>query len=380
MKIEKRNMKRCASLWILIVVSIAVVQITSQVKAYYPENDDTEFEIWSGTGFALNKGYIVTNSHVIAGATSIVIQDIKEGAKLFYEAVVVKTDKKSDLAILKITDSKFTGFGNIPYSFSFSTFDAGEDIFVLGYPLLPTMGDEIKLTTGVISSKTGFQGDVSLYQISAPIQPGNSGGPLFDKKGQVIGIVNSKHVDAENVGYAIKSIYLRNLIESSNLASVVPINNTISNLPIVEKVKLAKKFVFTIYCSSDNKITDNIPKSYDAPSNRIITNPGYSTAKGSEDLHIHSVILTPTETILDCSCKKQVIGGGVNISSSAYIEVKGIRNKLSKTEGIALAPDYTYFSQALRFKLYFPAIPKNAETLDFIESPSGWKIFNMSLK
>lgn len=68
------------------------------------------------------------------------------------------------------------------------------------------MGDEIKLTTGVISSKTGFQGDVSLYQISAPIQPGNSGGPLFDNKGNLIGIVNAKHKGAENVGYAIKHL------------------------------------------------------------------------------------------------------------------------------------------------------------------------------
>lgn len=113
------------------------------------------------------------------------------------------------------------------------------------------MGDEIKLTTGVISSKTGFQGDVTLYQISAPIQPGNSGGPLFDKKGNVIGIVSAKHTGAENVGYAIKTLYLRNLVESCVNASIIPTANTVSTLPLTGKVKSEKNFVFLIRCSSD---------------------------------------------------------------------------------------------------------------------------------
>ena len=111
------------------------------------------------------------------------------------------------------------------------------------------MGDEIKLTTGVISSKTGFQGDVSLYQISAPVQPGNSGGPLFDSKGNLIGIVNSKHTGAESVGYAIKASYLSNLVESSVSSSILPSNNTISSQPLTGKVKAVKNFVFMIECS-----------------------------------------------------------------------------------------------------------------------------------
>ena len=113
------------------------------------------------------------------------------------------------------------------------------------------MGDEIKLTTGIISSKTGFQGDVALYQISAPIQPGNSGGPLFDKKGNVIGIVSAKHAGAENVGYAIKTVYLRNLIESCADISIIPTANTVATLPLTGKVKKEKHFVFLIKCSSD---------------------------------------------------------------------------------------------------------------------------------
>ena len=162
---------------------------------------------------------------------------------------IVGCDKNNDLALLKISDSNFTGFGPIPYAISNTTSEVGEDVFVLGYPLTSTMGDEIKLTTGIISSRTGFQGDVALYQISAPIQPGNSGGPLFDKKGNVIGIVSAKHSGAENVGYAIKTMYLRNLVESCANASIIPTNNTISTLALTGKVKKEKSFVFFINCS-----------------------------------------------------------------------------------------------------------------------------------
>ena len=206
---------------------------------------------WSGTGFALKDGYIVTNYHVIDGAKSITVNGINGNFNTLYHAVVVGADKVNDLALLKISDSSFTNFGSIPYSISATTSEVGEDIYVLGYPLTATMGDEIKLTTGVISSKSGFQGDVALYQVSAPIQPGNSGGPLFDKKGNVIGVVSAKHTGAENVGYAIKTIYLRNLVESCANSSIIPNANTVSTLPLTRQVKLEKNFVFFIKCSSD---------------------------------------------------------------------------------------------------------------------------------
>lgn len=106
------------------------------------------------------------------------------------------------------------------------------------------MGDEIKLSTGVISSKTGFQGDVSLYQIFAPIQPGNSGGPLFYGNGNLIGIVNAKHRGAENVSYAIKASYLNNLMESVSPFSLLPTNNSVSGMSLSNKVKSLKNFVF----------------------------------------------------------------------------------------------------------------------------------------
>ena len=218
---------------------------------------------WSGTGFALNNGYICTNYHVIDGAKSIEIHGVQGDFTNSYSAKVVTSDKFNDLAILKVDDVDFKGFGTIPYKVKTSMAEVGEEIFVLGYPLTTTMGDEIKLTTGVVSSRTGYQGDVSLYQISAPIQPGNSGGPLFDSQGNLIGIVSAKHTGAENVGYAIKASYLRNLMESSLTEDVLPVNNSVSSLPLTGKVKKVKNFVYFIECSSNG---ENIHQGWSSPS------------------------------------------------------------------------------------------------------------------
>lgn len=204
---------------------------------------------WTGTGFALKDGYIVTNYHVIEDASEITVKGIMGDFSKQMKAEVVASDINSDLAILKINDSMFTGFGAIPYRIRTEVADVAEDVFVLGYPLTTTMGDEIKYTTGVISSKTGFQGDISLYQISAPVQPGSSGGPLFDSKGALIGIVNAKHQGAENVGYAIKASYMRNLIESFASTSIIPTSSSIASMSRPDKIKAIKKFVFLIECS-----------------------------------------------------------------------------------------------------------------------------------
>lgn len=204
---------------------------------------------WSGSGFALNNGYICTNHHVIDGANNIKIYGVKGNFNIGYNARVVLSDSHNDLAVLKINDSRFSGFGTIPYRVKTNMAEVGESCFVLGYPMTATMGDEIKLTTGVVSAKSGFQGDLSLYQISAPIQPGNSGGPLFDNNGNLIGIVNSKHTGAENVGYAIKASYLSNLIQSGSLSGLLPQSNTISGQNLSGKVKSVKNYVYLIKCN-----------------------------------------------------------------------------------------------------------------------------------
>lgn len=213
------------------------------------QNANIYSEKWSGTGFALKNGYILTNHHVIDEANTIDIFGVGGDFSHSYKAKVIGSDKVNDLALLKISESGFKGFGNIPYSFKSKLSDVGEDIYVLGYPLTATMGEEIKLTNGIISAKTGFDGDVSQYQISAPVQPGNSGGPLLDYNGNVIGVICAKHRGAENVTYAIKTSQVRNLIESVSDLSIMNTTNQITGKALKDQVKLVNKFVYIIKCS-----------------------------------------------------------------------------------------------------------------------------------
>ncbi len=341
----------------------------------------TGTEKWSGTGFALNNGYIATNYHVVENAKSIKVQGVRGSFNTEYNATVISTDKFNDLAIIKINDSRFNGFGTIPYRVKTSTSEVGEDVFVLGYPLTTTMGDEIKLTTGVISSKTGFQGDVSLYQISAPIQPGNSGGPLFDGNGNLIGIVNAKHRGAENVSYAIKASYLNNLVESASSISLLPTNNSVSGMSLSNKVKSLKNFVFMIICSNSSTGTSAYSGNLSSSAN-IVNYPSVrsSTAKREK---IKSVTLDRTYTAVEITGNNASYAW-CNIDRNTYIMVNGTRYTMTKAEGIKIAPDKTYFSyvgQDITFTLYFPPIPTSATTMDLIESAdSEWKFYGIKIR
>jgi S1-C subfamily serine protease len=221
---------------------------------------------WSGTGFALKDAYVVTNYHVVEGAGQITVRGINGNFSTSYSATVAAYDYSNDIAILRVNDSRFSGFGSIPYAIKTTASDVGENIFVMGYPLTATMGSEIKYTTGVISSHSGYQGDISLYQISAPIQPGNSGAPLFDSKGDIIGIVNSKHTGAENVGYAIKSAYLNNLMQGRIPGSVLPSSNSVSSLSRTEQIKVLQKYVYIIEC---RRSSGSFPSSYSISTNSV---------------------------------------------------------------------------------------------------------------
>ena len=206
---------------------------------------ETPVEQWSGSCVAIGNRLVATNYHVVEDARNLVVTGVNGDKTTNYTAEVILTDKYNDLAVMKITDYRFNGF-NIRYGVKSNVSDIGTDIFVLGYPLTTTMGEDVKLTTGVISSKTGFQGDVSQYQISAAVQPGNSGGPLFDNQGNLIGIVSAKHRGAENVGYAIKLSYLRNLLDSSNEPIAMNMTNSISGLSLPEKVKAISPCVLLV--------------------------------------------------------------------------------------------------------------------------------------
>ena len=301
---------------------------------------------WSGTGFALNQGYIVTNYHVIENANIIKVKGIKGDFNTEYNAKVVTTDKVNDIAIIKIVDERFTNFGTIPYKIKKSMSEVGENVWALGYPMTAVMGEEVKFTDGKISSRTGVQGDLSMYQISVPIQPGNSGGPLFDNYGYVVGItsagLNREEFNSENVNYAIKTSYLYNLLESTLTTSILPQGTAMQGQPLTEKIKLAKKFVYMILCSEDpnfhnetvsiktSNINSTIAKT-EQPSNISSIQPSESTipenvASNNEPIQSPPVLKPIIE--LD----KQIYDFDTISSTSGWVETKfEITNKGEST-------------------------------------------------
>jgi S1-C subfamily serine protease len=217
------------------------------IKVFPTENDYKSSIPFSGTGFAISSnGIIATNHHVVNEAKNIKVRGINGDFSKTYRARVVSEDKNNDLAIIQVDDISFSSLGTIPYVLSYKSCDVGSSIFCLGYPLVATMGDEVKLTNGIISSKSGFQGDITTYQVSAPVQPGNSGGPLFDDKGNLIGIINAKHLETENVSYAIKASYLLNLIDIMPTSPSLQTQNTLSGKSLSEQVKIIKNFIYII--------------------------------------------------------------------------------------------------------------------------------------
>lgn len=201
----------------------------------------------TGSGFVVSpNGIIVSNYHVIEKANKVEVVVFQNKTSKSYNANILVKDKKNDLCLLQIDDTSFVRFPSLPYTIKTSIKDVGSRVFVLGYPMSSLLGDEVKVTDGIINSKTGFQGDISTYQISAPIQPGNSGGPLFDENGDIIGITNAGVPNAQNVGYAIKSSYLLNLIDVAPAEIQISRQNVISHLPFTEKVKRLSPYVVLI--------------------------------------------------------------------------------------------------------------------------------------
>ncbi len=219
---------------------------------HYSRNSEVNenFNKWNGngTGFIIDKkGYIITNYHVIKDANEIEISQTINGNQRSFRAIVVRNDIQNDLSILKINDSDFEISQSIPFSIVSEVCDVGSEVFTLGYPMaLNVLGDEIKFTDGRVSSRTGYQGSLTTYQITVPVQPGNSGGPLFDYNGNLIGIVNAKIPGADNVSYAIKSIFLKNLIDSTPQKIVTPTINTISDKTLTDKIKILSNYVVMI--------------------------------------------------------------------------------------------------------------------------------------
>jgi len=189
-----------------------------------------------GTGWPVLGGFVVTNYHVVKGHKEFLLL-CKDGQKI--PAVIAAYDAANDLALLKATESR-----KMPPALPLATRPArvGEKVFTIGYPHPTLMGAEPKLTDGIINSLTGVGNDPRTYQISIPVQAGNSGGPLLNMRGEVVGIVTGKLSAAEvlkwtgdlpqNVNYAIKTPYLSVLLSSTpDAANIRELRSGKTDLP-----------------------------------------------------------------------------------------------------------------------------------------------------
>ncbi|ERJ60194.1 S1C family serine protease [Sphingobacterium paucimobilis] len=222
--------------------------VTEQNKAIQNINNDKNKNSspihFGATGFMLTRdGYVVTNYHVINGADSVHLQSVKGQA---YKAQIVYTDPQKDLAILHIADPSFKILKNIPYTFKKQSSELGEDIFTLGFPR-----DEAVYGQGYLSSNTGYAGDTIAYQISIPVNPGNSGGPVLDNQGNIIGIISGKQKGIDGAAFAIKTkelVETLNKIPADSLKGNIFLNNKnmLSTLPRTEQIKKLQDYIYIV--------------------------------------------------------------------------------------------------------------------------------------
>jgi len=200
----------------------------------------------AGSGFLLSPdGYLVTSNHLIREADSVWVQSTKGD---LHKAKVVYANPAYDLAILQIRDdSSFRPKAALPYGFETGPSDLGERVFTLGFPR-----DELVYGEGYLSSRTGYRGDSTAYQVAISVNPGNSGGPLLDEKGNIVGIITAKQTALEGASFAVKSDYLFRAIAAIPTDSLKgsPIRmsrkNGLARLSRKEQIKLIQENVFMV--------------------------------------------------------------------------------------------------------------------------------------
>jgi len=193
----------------------------------------------SGTGFFVTPTIAITNYHVVEGAKKVEITFQNEDP---LPATVISKDESNDIAVLSVS-----GLENrvIPFKLGrTSTVREGERVYTIGFPLAGDLAVRHKISEGLVNGLTGLKDDPTVFQISIPIQPGNSGGPLILNDGRVVGITSSGLNSVyylrktgnvpQNVNFAIKSDYIMPLLDVAG----VKVERTEAQGPVLDPVTI----------------------------------------------------------------------------------------------------------------------------------------------
>jgi S1-C subfamily serine protease len=201
----------------------------------------------SGSGFAVDRRHILTNAHVIDGASKVSV--VSERVTL--PAEIVFSDPHNDIAMLRVTE-------DLEAAAQFRDgleIHLGEDIIVLGFPLQGLLGSGPQVTAGNVSSLCGMGNDTSVLQFTAPIASGNSGGPILDAAGMVIGIVHSSlNTDrirqgggvAENVNFGAKGVTIRTFLATTHIEPALSRDSNTRNRADI--VRDARRYIYRVNC------------------------------------------------------------------------------------------------------------------------------------
>jgi S1-C subfamily serine protease len=206
----------------------------------------------TGSGILLNtRGQVLTNNHVVEDCRRLTVQ--LPGAPLA-DAAAIAADAENDLAVVRIA--------GIIDAEGYAAFRDGrsirlaDDVIAVGYPLTGLLSSQVKVTTGSVSALAGLYDDTRHMQVSVPVQPGNSGGPLVDLAGNVVGVITSK-LDAvavaeatgdipQNINFAIKSLVARSFLDANDVEYALAPSDTL--LPPADAAELARRFTVLIAC------------------------------------------------------------------------------------------------------------------------------------
>ncbi len=210
-------------------------------------DDEKIIIIGSGSGFFVtDQGHVVSNAHVIGVCKKV--KAYEEGKEIYLD--ILATDKVNDIGLVK-GKFKNTKYLNIKTDGA----ELGEDIVTFGYPLSQTLSDSVKLTKGIVSSLSGLDNNYSQIQIDAAIQPGNSGGPVLNMNGQVIGIASAglsklymaetAAIIPENVNFAVASQSLTTFLKANKINIGTSASETLSTKDLA---KIGKPATIQLFC------------------------------------------------------------------------------------------------------------------------------------